>query len=71
MSATHAIIATVGRQDDSAMDWVMMVERAESVEELNFPRRTGMSPDRKLAAAVTTIARGELGRQLTMMSSTA
>ena len=57
------ITAAAGRQDDSAMDWVLKVEGVTSTDELDHPGRDWVSLDRKLAAAIAEIAHGELGRQ--------
>ena len=57
MSAIATIAAAAGRQDDRALGCI--AERAESVEELSFSGRDWVSLDRKLAAAVASIAHGQ------------
>ncbi len=62
-NAIHAIWSAAGRHDDSAFEWVMRVETHEAVGWVTL--------DRKLAAVLTNISHGELGRQLTLTSNAA
>ena len=58
----HAIISAAGRQDDLAQEWILKVEPHDSGQ-LEEPGEGWISLDRKLAAALTNIAHGEIGRQ--------
>jgi uncharacterized protein (DUF1684 family) len=69
-NAIHAIVSAAGRHDDSALEWVMKVEAHEAVD-LETPGDGWVTLDRKLAAALTKISHGELGRQLTLTSNAA
>ena len=53
MSAIQTIIAAASRYGDIALGWILLVERADSVDELNTPGRGWLSLDRKLASSVT------------------
>ena len=66
----HAIVSAAGRQDDLAQEWIMKVE-AEEPTALDEPGEGWISLDRKLAAALTKIARGEIGREITQHNTTA
>ena len=66
----HAIVSAAGRHDDSALEWVMKVETHEAVD-LETPGDGWVTLDRKLAAALTKISHGVLGRQLTLTSNAA
>ncbi len=70
MATIHVIIAAAGRRDNRAMDWVLVVDEA-SIDELGHPGTDRASLVRMLASAIAEIAHGELGRQITMMSSSA
>ena len=69
-NAIHAIVSAAGRHDDSALEWVMKVQAHEAVD-LETPGDGWVTLDRELAAALTRILRGELGRQLTLTSNDA
>ena len=58
----HSIVSAAGRQDDLGQEWVMKVE-TEEPEALEDPGEGWISLDRKLAAALTKIAKGDIGRQ--------
>ena len=66
----HSIVSAAGRQDDLAQDWIMRVETDESWT-LEDPGEGWVSLDRKLAAALTKIAKGEIGREITQHNTTA
>ncbi len=66
----HAIVSAAGRHDDSALEWVMKVEAHEAAD-LETPGDGWVTLDRKLAAALTKISHGRLGRQLTLTSNAA
>ena len=69
-NAIHAIVSAAGRHDDSALNCVMNVETHETIE-LGTPGDGWVTLDRKLAAALTKISHGELGRQLALPSNAA
>ena len=58
------------RQDDLAQEWILMVE-AHDPSDLGDPGDGWISLDRKLAAALTKIAHGEVGRKSTQATATA
>ena len=58
----NAVVAAAGRQDDLAQDWIMRVETDENWA-LADPGEGWISLDRKLAAALSKIAKGEIGRE--------
>ena len=66
----HSIVSAAGRQDDLGQEWVMKVE-TEEPEALEDPGEGWISLDRKLAAALTKIAKGEIGREITQYNTTA
>ena len=66
----HAVIAAAGRQDYLAQEWILKVE-THDLSELEEPGDGWISLDRKLAAAPTTIAHGEIGRQITRATTIA
>ena len=66
----HAIISAAGRQDDLAQGWSLQVETHDPAD-LEDPGEGWVSLDRKLAAALTKIAHGELGRQTTQTGTIA
>ena len=53
-----------------AQEWIMKVETEEPWA-LEDPGEGWISPDRKLAAALTNIARCEIGREITQHNTTA
>ena len=65
-----SIVSAAGRQGDVAQDWILRVEAADP-SELEYAGEGWVSLDRKLAAALTNIANGELGRQITQATTTA
>ena len=70
-SAIHAIVSAAGRQDDLAPEWVMMVDTEEPWSPaLEEPGEGWVSLDRKLAAAITNIASGDIGRETTQYNTT-
>jgi hypothetical protein len=58
------------RADDKALGWIRKAETSEDVDP-ETPGPGWVTLDRKLAAALTYISPGELGRQLTLTSSAA
>ncbi len=66
----HAIFSAAGRQDDLAQDLIMRVETDEPWQ-LSEPGEGWVSRDHKRTAASTTIVRGEIGREITLHSTTA
>ncbi len=63
-NSIHAIVSAAGRPDDLAMEWIMKVETHEP-SDLEERCYGWVSLDHELAAAVTKIFGGELGRVLT------
>ncbi len=63
------MIAAAGRHDDEAFPWIRACAR-ERPEDLQEPGPGWISLDRKIAAALMLICHGELGRELTQMSTT-
>ncbi len=59
-----------GRQDDLAQDWILQVETHDP-SDLEDPGDGWLPLDRKLAAALTKIAHGEIGRQITQATTIA
>ena len=68
--AIHAIVSAAGRQGDMAQAWIMKVE-TQDLTYLQEPGVGWVSLDRTLAAALARISEGEIGRQLTLASTTA
>ena len=66
----QAITSAAGRQDDLAFYWVRKCETDDPTT-LSVPGKEWISLDRKLAAALTNIAHGEIGRQLTLLTTIA
>ena len=66
----HAVVSAAGRQDDLAQAWILKVETADP-RELEDPGEGWISLDRKLASALTKIAHGEVGREITQTTTTA
>ena len=64
----HSIVSAAGRHDDSALDWVMKVETHEQAD-LEHPGHGWVALDPQIAAALTNISHGELGRKLTLHSN--
>ena len=62
-------MSAAGRQDDRAYNWIRKCEAAEP-DSLDKPGKGWISLDRKLAAALTNISHGELGRELPQKSTT-
>ena len=69
-STIHSIVSAAGRQDDKALEWILKVEKNDE-DCLNDPGEGWIALDRKLAAALTKICHGELGRELTQASTMA
>ena len=65
----HAIVSAVGRQGDLAQEWILRVE-TDGPAELGYPGEGWVSLDRKLAAALTKSAHGEVGRETTQTTAT-
>ena len=68
--AIHAIVSAAGRQDDLAQAWIMRVETDEPWQ-LQDPGEGWISLDRKLVAALTKTAHGEVGREILQVTTTA
>ncbi len=64
-----SIVSAAGRQDDLAQAWILQVETADPAE-LEHPGEGWVSLDRKIAAALTKMATGEIGREITQRSTT-
>ena len=64
----QSIISAAGRQEDIAFPWVMKCESHEP-SQLSWPGTGWVSLDRKLAAALTRIAHGEVGRELSQKTT--
>ncbi len=64
-----SIVSAAGRQDDLAQNWILQVETADPAE-LEYPGEGWVSLDRKIAAALTKMAHGEIGREITQKSNT-
>ncbi len=69
-STIHAVISAAGRQDDLAQEWILKVETHDPSDS-EGPGEGWISLDRKLAAALTKIARGEIGRHITQATTIA
>ena len=65
----QTVIAAAGRHDDEAFPWIQACA-TESPEDLCIPGEGWVSLDRKIAAGLMRIYHGELGRELTQMSTT-
>ena len=63
------MIAAAGRHDDEAFWWIRACAH-ESPEALQEPGNGWVALDRKIAAGLMLICHGELGRELTQMSTT-
>ncbi len=63
-----AIVSAAGRRDDVAREWILKVETADPAD-LEDPGLGWVTLDQKLAAALTNIASGELGRHVTQHST--
>ncbi len=63
-------MSAAGRQDDLAQEWILQVE-THSLRDLEDPGEGWISIDRKLAAALTKIAHGEVGREIIQFSTVA
>ena len=66
----HAIVAAAGRHDGSTLDWIMKTDSHDEAY-LNVPGSGWVALDRKLAAAISRISHGKLGRTLTLTSNAA
>ena len=64
-----SIVSAAGRQDDLAQAWILQVETADPAE-LEYPGEGWVSLDRKIAASLTKMAHGEIGREITQKSNT-
>jgi hypothetical protein len=64
-----SIASAAGRQDDVAQARILQVETADPAE-LEYPGEGWVSLDRKIAAALTNMATGETGREITQRSNT-
>ena len=64
----QAIVSAAGRQDDRAHHWIRKCE-TEEPDSLDTPGSGWISLDRTLAAAITNISHGEIGRVLTQRST--
>ena len=64
----QTVIAAAGRHDDEAFPWIQACA-TESPEDLCIPGEGWVSLDRKIAAGLMRICHGELGRELTQMST--
>ena len=62
------VVSAAGRHDYTALLWIIQVE-AHQIEDLEVPGNGWVTLDRKLAAALTNISHGELGRMLTLHSN--
>ena len=61
-NAIHAVASTAGRQDDLAQEWILKVATHDPADPED-PGAGWVSLDRKLAAALTRISYGDLGRR--------
>ena len=61
-------MSAAGRQDDLAYHWIRKCE-TEEPDSLDKPGSGWISLDRKLAAALTEISHGQIGRELTQKST--
>ena len=64
----QSVISATGRQNDLACPWIMKRE-SDELSQLTWPGKGWVSLDRKLAAALTKIAHGEIGRELSQMTT--
>jgi hypothetical protein len=67
-STTHAIVSAAGCHNDQALGLIMNVVTHEAVY-LGIPGAGWVTPDRNIAAALTNISHGQLGRTLTLTSN--
>ncbi len=65
----QTVIAAAGRHDDEAFYWIRACA-VESPADLSTPGEGWVALDRKIAAGLMLICHGELGRELTQMSTT-
>ncbi len=66
----HAITSAAGRQDDLSREWNLKVGNHDATQ-LEEPGEGWISLDREVAAALTKIAHGEIGRHNTQATTTA
>ena len=65
-SVYHSVLQASGREDDKVLSWIREVENPGAKPE-DFADKTKefATLDRKVAASLTELAQGELGRQIT------
>ncbi len=66
--AIQTVISAAGRQDDAAFPWINRCATDDPAD-LHTPGEGWIALDRKIAAGLTRICHGEIGREITQLST--